>query len=146
MKKFLLFSILSIVTFTASVIQSSAQAVLISASYGNAKDTVVNTGSKVLYTKISGYKETITIIVSLTRISGTLGGTLKPVISSDGVNWYDATGFTTSDSAYTVTNVASQGKAYQCKRGYQYYGVQWTGSGTMSGSFTGVLLARKPTD
>ena len=129
-----------------SVTQSSAQTALTSVSYGNAKDTVTNTATKVLYTKVTGYKETVTIVVTLVKISGTLGGTLKPVVSSDGTNWYDATGFTSADSTFTVTDAATQGKAYQCKRGYQYYGVQWTGIGTMAGSFTATLIARKPTD
>ena len=84
--------------------------------------------------------------VNITKISGTLGGTLIPVASNDGVNFYDITGFTTQDAAFTVTDVVSQGKAYQCKLGYQYYGVRWTGTGTMSGSFTATLIARKPNE
>ena len=123
-----------------------AQVALVSPTYGNTIDTVTNTGTKVLWKKVTGYKETITITANITSISGTLGGTLIPIVSNDGVNFYNGTAATVSDSAYTVTNTASQGKAFTCKRGFQYYGVQWTGTGTMSGSFTGVLLARKPTD
>lgn len=142
MKKFfLLASILSL-----AFMVTQAQVSLISPTYGNAKDTVTNTASKVLWVKVTGYKETITATINITKISGTLAGTLIPIVSNDGVNFYNGTGAALSDSAITVTDVASQGKAFQFKRGYQYYGVQWTGSGTMSGSFTGKLLARKSTD
>lgn len=141
---------LLIISFTlaalAPTVEVKAQTDMITASYGNTLDTVSNTGTKVLYAKVKGYKETITAIVTLTRISGTLGGTLKPVVSSDGVTWYDATGATASDTAYTVTNSASQGKQFTFKRGFVYYGLQWTGTGTMSGSFSGQLLARKPNE
>lgn len=141
MKKFLLLaSVLSL------VLCSQAQVSLISPTYGNTKDTVTNTAAKVLWLKVIGYKESITATVNITKISGTLAGTLIPIVSNDGVNFYNGTGYTLSDSAITVTDVAAQGKAFQFKRGYQYYGVQWTGSGTMSGSFTGKLLARKSTD
>lgn len=123
-----------------------SQVALVSPVYGNTIDTVTNTGTKVLWKKVTGYKETITITVNLTNISGTLGGTLTPIVSNDGVNFYSATGYTSSDTSYTVTNTANQGKAFTCKKGFQYYGVQWTGTGTMSGSFTGILLARRTTD
>lgn len=126
--------------------QSKAQVSLTSASYGNAIDTVTNGGTKTLFAKVVGYKETITITTNITSISGTLAGTLTPVVSNDGVNFYAATANTSTDVAYTVTNVASQGVAFTCKRGFQYYGVQWVGTGTMSGSFTAKLIARKPTD
>lgn len=124
----------------------NAQVDLTSVAYGNAKDTVTNTATKVLYTKVTGHRETITIIVDVTKISGTLAGTLKPVVSKNGTTWYDATGFTTSDTALVITDVAAQGKAYSCRRGFQYYGVQWTGAGTMSGSLVATLLARKQSD
>lgn len=131
---------------TLTAFESQAQVALISPTYGNTIDTVSNTASKILYKKVIGNKATITITVNITKISGVLAGTLIPVASNDGINFYDITGYTTADAAFTVTDVASQGKAYQCKLGYQYYGVRWTGSGTMSGSITATLLARGNTD
>lgn len=144
MKKILVLSLLCVGLFAAPKVH--AQVDLTSVAYGNTKDTVTNTGTKILYAKVTGFKETITIIVDVTKISGTLAGSLKPVVSKNGTTWYDATGYTTSDTTLTVTDVAAQGKAYQCRKGYQYYGVQWTGSGTMSGSFIATLLARKQSD
>ena len=126
--------------------ETKAQYALISPTYGNPLDTVTNTGSKVLWKKITGDKTTVTVTVNITSISGTLGGTVIPIVSNDGVNFYNGTANTISDSAYTVTNTASQGKAYTMKRGFQYYGVQWTGTGTMVGSFSGTIVARKPNE
>ncbi|MES2004337.1 MAG: hypothetical protein V4450_07435 [Bacteroidota bacterium] len=144
MKKVILILLIAAGVFAAPKVQ--AQVDLTSVAYGNTKDTVTNTATKVLYAKVTGFKETVTIIASLTKISGTLGGTLKLVVSHNGTTWYDASGYSASDTAFTVTDVTAQGKAFQCKKGFQYYGVQWTGTGTMSGSFTAVLLARKSTD
>jgi hypothetical protein len=119
--------------FTA--ISASAQTSLYGTN-GYVRDTVTNTGAKVLFTRVSGGLSYVTIQVDITKISGTLGGTLIPVASNDGVTYYDISNLTTEnrDTAYTVTNTASQGYIYKCKPGFKYYGVKWTGTGTMSGS------------
>ena len=132
------------VALSTVTVQTKAQIALVSPTYGNTKDTVTNTASKVLWKKVNGYKESVTIAVNVTSISGTLGGTIVPIASNDGTNFYDIS--TVSKDTFTVTNTATQGKAYYLQRGYKYYGVKWTGTGTMSGSFTGTLLARKTTE
>lgn len=120
--------------FTA--ISASAQTSLYGTN-GYVRDTVTNTGAKVLFTRVTGGQAYISIQVDITKISGTLGGTLTIVASNDGVTYYDIGNLTTEnrDTAYTVTNTASQGYIYRCKPGFKYYGVRWTGTGTMSGSF-----------
>ena len=143
MKKILLIQLFAIGLLMAAV-QTKAQIALVSPTYGNTIDTVTNTASKVLWKQVNGYKETVTITVKVTSISGTLGGTIVPIASNDGTNFYDIS--TVSKDTFTVANTASQGKAYYLQRGYKYYGVKWTGTGTMSGSFTGTLLARKTTE
>ena len=132
------------VALSTVAVKSKAQIALVSPTYGNTKDTVTNTASKVLWKQVNGYKETVTIAVNVTSISGTLGGTIVPIASNDGTNFYDIS--TVSKDTFTVTNTATQGKAYYLQRGYKYYGVKWTGTGTMSGSFTGTLLARKTSE
>jgi hypothetical protein len=147
MKKFLkLFTFMAMalsLMLTLPAVHSQAQSTLISPVYGNSLDTVTNTGVKVLWLQLQGYRETVTATINITKISGTLGGTLIPIASNDGVNFYQTAAITTADTAYTVTNVAAQGKNYNFPRGYAYYGVQWTGTGTMSGSFNGKLIGRK---
>lgn len=132
------------VALSTVAVKSKAQIALVSPTYDNTKDTVTNTASKVLWKQVNGYKETVTIAVNVTSISGTLGGTIVPIASNDGTNFYDIS--TVSKDTFTVTNTATQGKAYYLQRGYKYYGVKWTGTGTMSGSFTGTLLARKTSE
>lgn len=141
-KTFILATALSL-GLMLSAIESRAQTTLISPANGSGLDTVTNTGVKILWVSLNGYRETITATINITKISGTLAGTLVPVASNDGVNFYPATGVTPSDTALTVTNLASLGKNYNFPRGFAYYGVQWTGVGTMSGSFNGKLIGRK---
>lgn len=143
MKKILLLTAM-IAVFMAMAPDLKAQTALISPTYGNPLDTVVNTAVKVLWVKVTGYRETVTITANLTKISGTMGGTLVPIGSNDGVNFYDIS--QKGSDTVTVANVATAGKAYNCQRGYQYYGVQWTGTGTMSASISGKLIARRISD
>lgn len=139
MKKFLLLA--GVLSFALC---SQAQVPLISPGNSLSKDTVTNTGVKTLVKQVTGYKETVVVVASLTKISGTLGGKLVPIASLDGVTYLDVSA--ASKDTLTVADAASQSKGYVLPRGYQFYGVQWTGTGTMSGSFTGKLIARKQTD
>jgi len=139
MKKFLLIaSILSL----AYVCQ--AQTSLISTNNSTSLDTVTNTGVRIMASKLTGYRETITATVVITKISGTQGGTMVPVASNDGVNWHDISQAT--KDTVTVPNQASFIKGYSFQRGWQWYGVQWTGTGTMASSISGKLIGRKQTD
>jgi hypothetical protein len=127
---------------TLAPARTEAQTIsLVSTSNSLSKDTVTNTAVKKLVTVLKGYKATIGIQVDVTKISGTLGGALIPVASNDGVTYYPA-----GSSTFTVTDVASQGVLFNPPQGFAYYGVQWTGTGTMSGSIQAKLVARKTTD
>lgn len=143
MRKFLFLGIVAVFALaTLAPAKAEAQTIsLISTSNGLARDTVTNTGVKRLTTVLKGYRATIGIQVDITKTSGTLGGTLIPVASNDGVTWYAA-----GSGTLTVTDVASQGILFAPPLGYAYYGVQWTGTGTMAGSFVAKLVARRTTD
>lgn len=144
MKKILLAGLMVAIAAMAVFIpeKSEAQVInLISTGNSLARDTVTNTAAKNLVTILKGYKATVGIQVDVTKISGTLAGTLIPVCSNDGVNYYAA-----GAGTFTVTDVASQGVLFAPPLGYVYYGVRWTGTGTMSGSFVAKLVARKTTD
>jgi hypothetical protein len=140
MRKFVLSAFIALIAFVAPPKQSAAQVSLISTGNSLAKDTVTNTAVKVLVTKVPGYQATVGIQVNVTKISGTLAGTIIPVASIDGVTYFPA-----GSGTFTATDVASQGTLFAPPLGYLYYGVQWTGTGTMSGSITAKLIARKPT-
>lgn len=142
MKKSVFISFLAVAAFMLPAIQSSAQVSLLSAT-GYTLDTVTNTSVKIMAKQVKGYQETVTVQVNLIKISGTMGGTMVPVASNDGVKYYDIS--QKSSDTVTVANVATAGKNYSLVRGYLYYGVQWTGTGTMSASIGGTLVARKAT-
>lgn len=143
MKKFLKRSLL-LFSVLAMAFIAPAQTSLLSNTSGGSLDTVTNTGVRVMATKFTGFRETITAIVLITKISGTQGGTMVPVGSNDGVTFTDISQAT--KDTVTVANAATVTKAYSFQRGYQWYGVQWTGTGTMAGSIQGKAIARKQTD
>lgn len=142
MKNIVLVGLIAIAMLATSY-QSSAQVILISTGNSLAKDTVTNTGVKILATKLPGYQETVTLSFQTVNISGTQGGTAIPVASNDGVNYYSC-GVVFGPTSVTVSSTALGG-VFDVPRGYSYYGVQWTGTGTMSGSITGKLVSRKTT-
>lgn len=110
--------------------QNSPVLSLISTGNSLAKDTVTNTAAKVLMVGFrGGYTTVIGITVDIVKISGTLGGTIIPVCSNDGVNFYAA-----GAGTFTATDVTNQGVSFSPPAGFAYYGVRWTGTGTMSGS------------
>lgn len=112
-----------------------------SLSNGSVLDTVTNTGVK---TQVTGFigegKQAITLQFTTANISGTQGGTVIPVASDDGITWYTC-GVVYGTSSFTVTS-AALGGVFNPPVGYQYYGVQWTGAGTMSGTITSKYWTR----
>lgn len=104
-------------------------AALTTTSYGNALDTVNNTGSKATTAyKIAYFNKGVSIGVVATKISGTVGGTLAIQGSTDGTNWFTlGTATTPSDASANYTLNTTQG--------WTYYRANWTGTGTMSASF-----------
>lgn len=143
MKALFKISLLALCLIAASFV-GRAQTSLLSTTSGGVLDTVTNTGVRIMALNTVGYKETITAAVLITKISGTQGGTIVPVGSEDGVNWLDIS--QASKDTVTVPNQATYVKGYSFQRGWKWYGVQWTGTGTMASSISGKLVARKPTD
>ena len=129
--------------FSASMFVPSSEAKaqtvsLISTTNSLPKDTVTNTAAKQWVTTVKGYQATIGIQVDVAKLTGTLAGTLIPIASLDGVTYYAA-----GTGTMTITDVAAQGILFAPPLGYNYYGVRWTGSGTMTGTLVAKLIARK---
>lgn len=135
---------ISMLLFAFAPIKSEAQNSLISLGNSLAKDTVTNTAAKQWVKKLPGYNETIGVQLVVTKISGTLGGTIIPVVSNDGVTWSQSS-VVSGSTSFTVTDVTSQNVVFYPSRGFLYYGFQWTGTGTMSGSAVGTEVNRKST-
>lgn len=103
--------------------------------YGNALDTVTNTGTKYASVLVgSTATKAFSIVVKVTKISGTVGGTISWQGSNDGTNYFTITTTTPSDAS------ANYGYAIYTPHAYKYYRVSWTGSGTMSASISGTAF------
>lgn len=135
MKKIFFALILSAAAFTASaqVVQVKPVA-LTTTSYGNALDTVTNAGNKVTTPfRVTNYRTGVTAQVVVTKISGTVSGSLVFQGSMDGTNW------STIGSASTPTD-ASANYSFNTTAAWYYYRVSYTGTGTMSASFKAFIM------
>lgn len=123
--------------FTAE--QASAQTGYFLSSPGHANiDTVDNTESIAQTKQITGTQACLSIQTTVTKISGTVGGTLTLSGSLDGVT-YDVIG----SDVFTATNVASQCNIWALgQSNYVYYRVTYAGTGTMSAKMQTYYILR----
>lgn len=112
-----------------------------------ASDTVTNTATAYLSTRVvsSAPAVTSTIWVSVTKISGTVGGTITLQGSLDGTNWKAVNTPNTATALATFTAADASGTYHWVISGspFLYYRVSWTGTGTMSASFSASLFRSK---
>lgn len=110
-------------------------------------DTVTNTGTAYLTNKAKMTPNTsasTTVWVAVTKISGTVGGTITLQGSLDGTNFKAINTMGTQTASATVTATDATNTYHWWLQGcpFQYYRVSWTGTGTMAASFTAKVLAR----
>lgn len=109
-------------------------------------DTVVNTGTKFCSLRLAQSYKKVTVQALITKISGTVAGTLTLQGSIDGTNWVtaDTASFVTEGAAtFTATNVATQNKTWIMNGDpYLWYRLSYTGTGTMSATLKGYVLPR----
>ncbi len=91
-------------------------------------------------------KEAKSIHLLVTKVSGTLAGTVTLNASNDGVNWTALTDATSTPTitTYTVTDGGTyaipQNKLWKLGvNTFKFYQVSWVGSGTMSGRMKAVV-------
>lgn len=164
MKKILFIAALALsISLSAQAQIVASASPLVGGTYGGVTDTVVNTASITKFIKVQNSNSDISIQVVVTKISGTVAGTIVPVASNDGVNFVvisrPSIAATTLRPSYsdtmTATNVTTNTKIYKFSKAaatdggtsefgpYLYYGIKYTGSGTMSAKFTGFAVGRK---
>jgi hypothetical protein len=103
-----------------------------------ADDTLVNTQTGNLTLRVDGFRDLITFELRVARTAGTAGGTATMQGSLDNVNWYNI------GSAYTITNVASQGNTWiVTPSSYQFYRINVAHSQTGTIVPTGKALIRR---
>jgi len=111
-------------------------------------DTVVNTATAYITTRVastnSGPGAQTTVVINITKISGTVGGTITLQGSLDGTTF---TALTTQETATALaTLTAADASATRTWRiignPYRFYRVSWTGTGTMSASFSATAYTK----
>lgn len=111
---------------------------MLSTTTGLALDTVTNTGARSQVLRLAGPNTIITIISTVTEITGTTAGTVKLYGSLDGVNYAEINSSNVFSPADILT---AQSYAWHVNPSqYTYYKVTYTGTGTMAAKLaTGVL-------
>lgn len=137
MKKFIIGFFTMITLVTVSNAQSTPvnsglfgmPSVVTTTSYGKQLDTVVNTGTKVTTPfQIKDWKTASLWGVVVTKISGTVGGSLSLEGSHNGVDWF------LLGTATTVTD-GSVNYKFSTTEKWLYQRIKFVGAGTMSASF-----------
>jgi len=112
-----------------------------------ALDTVTNSGTSYITTAVVSPAPAVTstIWVSVTKISGTVGGTITLQGSLDGTNFKALYTLNTATALPTFTATDATNTYHWIITGspMRYYRVSWTGTGTMSASFSAKLFRSK---
>ena len=141
MKKFLILSLLLIGFSAQAQLRDFKQA-----DPNKTLDTVTNTATVTLSTiKMTPTSSASTLVwVAVTKISGTVGGTLTLQGSLDGTNYKAINTPNTQTALATVTATDATNTYHWNLTGcpFQYYRVSWTGTGTMAASFSAKILSR----
>lgn len=110
-------------------------------------DTVVNTATAfITCKKLADVNASyVTVQVNVTKISGTVGGTISLQGSLDGVNFKALNTRETQTALATITATDATNVYHWRLDGspFLYYRVSWTGTGTMSASFSAQLYRVK---
>lgn len=140
MKKFILLSLLLLSTL--GVWAQAAQD--LKSVYSLTRDTVTNTATITLTSTRVPVGNNVTVYVAVTKISGTVGGTLTLMGSFDGTTFKALNTMDTQTALATITATDATNTYHWRLNGnpMPFYRVSWTGTGTMSASFTSRLQAR----
>lgn len=140
MKKFItLLSIVALVAFATISVNAQTADLKNALSPFATSDTVTNTGTGTLTSPLlKSANAPTTIWVAVTKISGTVGGTITLQGSLDGTNWkaINTPETATALATFTATDASNTYHWRLNSSPFPYYRVSWTGTGTMSASFT----------
>lgn len=108
------------------------------------KDTTDNTATSYVTLPLTLWYNTVTIQSVVTKISGTVAGTVTLQGSIDGTNFVTVNSSYADVTSYSPTNVATSSKLFVVTGSpYRYYRLSYTGAGTMSASHRGYVLPNK---
>jgi hypothetical protein len=145
MKKYLLIAVALIAIVASASIEAKAQEQNFLSPYSLTSDTVTNAGTAYLTIRARQINSSYTTIqVVVTKISGTVGGTISLQGSLDGTSYKALNTAETQTALATITATDASNVYHWRLNGnpFQYYRVSWTGTGTMAASFTSQILHR----
>lgn len=112
--------------------------------YSAVKDTTDNTATSYVTLGTVQWYNTVAIQSVVTKISGTVAGTVTLQGSLDGINYNTVSSSYATVTSYVPTNVATSTKMFVVTGSpYRYYRLSYTGAGTMSASHRGYVLPNK---
>lgn len=133
-----LFTLLLLTCF--AFVANAQVGTLISTTNSKALDTVTNTATKYVGIQINGAAEQLSFVATVTKLTGTVGGTVSLLGSIDGTNFGKA-----DTTTYTPTDVAG-GQSfswYMTPSRFIYYRVSYTGAASSTATIQAKSLTRK---
>jgi hypothetical protein len=113
-------------------------------AFGSTSDTIVNTATGYVGITVNNYYERVSIQTVVTKISGTVSGTVTMQGSNDGTNFVTVSSAFSDAQTLNTTDVATQSKLFTITGNpYKYYRLSYTGSGTMSATIKGNLVPNR---
>lgn len=110
-------------------------------SYGLTSDTCVNSATTYVGLTVENYYKKVSIEAVITKISGTVGGTVTVQGSVDGTNYVTVSSSYSTVTTFTPTDQATNKKLIVVTGSpYKYYRLSYTGTGTMSATLKGYLV------
>lgn len=144
MKKLITYLFAGLVAILATSFTVSAQVFDLKSTYSLTSDTVVNTATSYLTTpRMTPSPATSTTIwVVVTKVSGTVGGTITLQGSLDGTTFKAINTVDTQTALATITATDASNTYHWRLAGspFLYYRVSWTGTGTMNATFTSQIF------
>lgn len=106
--------------------------------------TTTNTGTSYLSLPLSLWYNTVTIQSVVTKVSGTVAGTVTLQGSIDGTNYVIVSSSYADVTSYSPTDVATSSKLFVVTGSpYKYYRLSYAGAGTMVATHRGYVLPNK---
>lgn len=113
-------------------------------SYSLTSDTCTNSATTYVGLPVLNWYQTVSIQVVVTKISGTVAGTVTVQGSVDGTNYVTVSSSFSTAQTLSPSNQATNTKLFTITGSpYKYYRLSYTGTGTMSATIKGYLLANR---
>ncbi len=107
-------------------------------------DTTTNTATSYISLPVQNWYNTVSIQSTVTKIGGTVAGTVTLQGSLDGTNYVTVNSSYADVTSYSPTDITTSTKIFVVTGSpYRYYRLSYTGAGTMSASHRGYVLPNR---